>query len=280
MKIKFYMLMMALFALSAVSCSDEKDEPAEKPAEKVAGIYDGYTLASCNYFSNSVTAKEQVKIAATGDATVNITFTSDTWGTFTISDATVTIDADSYSIKGDGITKMGHQGVEKEYDCSFEGVVQVSSSSAVFTFSVPSVMGGLTIEFIKGEIPADLVVAGTYSGYSKAVAQYFPDGMYTDDQVIAVESNGDGTYKVDYVSDTWGTFTIAKASLVVENDLYTLTGVGVTKMGMNGTTNDYECELTAVIDIFKEDPKFTFSVPAVMGGLTIEFSTGDMPVTE
>ena len=51
-------------------------------------------------------------------------------------------------------------------------------------------------------------------------------------------------------------------------------------MGKNGNVKEYECSFEGTIDVAKENPAFTFSVPSVMGGLSIEFHTGKMPATE
>lgn len=284
MKLKLYMLMMTLFAFSAVSCSDD-DEPVIKPAEQVATTYDGYTVANCKYFTDMATDNQSVTITATGDATVNVSYTSDSWGTFTITGATVSESGNQYIIKGTGVTVMGMNGNEKEYECTFEGVVQAPHSSAMvpatFKFSIAAVMGGMTIEFTEGEMPVKLIVAGTYSGYVKASAAYFPDGMYADNQTLTVSANSDGTYKVTYTSDTWGTFTITGAEVSKDGSNYILTGDGVTLMGMSADSQkEYECTLTATIDADKNNPSFVFKVPSVMGGLTVEFLTGEMPVTE
>lgn len=280
MKLKFYMLMMALFAFSAVSCSDD-DEPVVKPAEEVAASYNGYTIANCQYFSNMVAAGQSIKVEAKSDNTVDVTYTSDTWGEFTIAGATVTAEGDIYTIKGNGTTKMGHAGSEKEYECSFEGKVQAGKVSPEFTFTVPAVMGGMTIKFYEGDAPAELLLAGSYSGYTKAVAQYFPDGMLADNQTITVTANNDGTVNIVYESDTWGKFTVEKATISLADGVYKIEGDGKTEMGMSADSiKAYDCTLVASIDAAKENPSFVFTVPAVMGGLTVEFFSGDMPTEE
>jgi hypothetical protein len=49
---------------------------------------------------------------------------------------------------------MGHAGATaKEYDCTFTGSVDVAKSNYKLSFSVPSVMGGLTIELNPGTAP-------------------------------------------------------------------------------------------------------------------------------
>lgn len=155
MKSKLYLLMLTLFAFCAVSCSD--DEPEVKPAEEVAGVYNGYTVANCKYFSD-MTAEDQVlTLTATGDATVNATYTSDSWGEFSVKNATVVQSGNTYKIQGTGVTVMGMNGATSEYECSFEGTVQASETSATptsFVFSVAGVMGGLTIDFIESDMPS------------------------------------------------------------------------------------------------------------------------------
>ena len=284
MKLKLYMLMMSIFAICAVSCSDD-DEPVVKPAEEVAATYSGYTVANCKYFTDMAEDNQTLTITAIADATVNVTYSSDSWGDFTINGATVTESGNAYVISGTGVTVMGMNGTTSDYECSFSGTVQKPYSSvapkAVFSFTVPGVMGGLTIEFTEGEIPANLVVAGNYSGYTKATAQYFPDGMYSEDQTVTVEYNSDGTFNVAYTSDTWGVFSIKNATMSVADKVYTLTGSGTTQMGMSADSmKEYECTMTATIDVNKGNSVFTFTVPGVMGGLTIEFTEGEMPTEE
>jgi len=48
-------------------------------------------------------------------------------------------------------------------------------------------------------------------------------------------------------------------------------------MGMNGNIQEYACRFAGTVDAAKENPEFTFTVPAVMGGLTISFINGEMP---
>lgn len=153
MKLKLYMLMMAMFAISAVSCSD--DEPVVKPAEEVAASYSGYTIANCQYFTDMITADQTVTIEAKSDDTVDVSYTSDTWGEFTITGAKVTVSNNVYTISGNGVTVMGMGGNVKEYDCTFVGTVQSGKTSPEFVFTVPAVMGGMTIEFLEGEAPVE-----------------------------------------------------------------------------------------------------------------------------
>jgi hypothetical protein len=147
-KILFAMFAMALLI---TSCGDSNDD-VENLAQDVAAKYEGYANASCAYFNNSYTDNQTVVVTAKTVNTVDVTYTSDTWGTFTVSDATVAKNGTSYYISGSGTTLMGHAGATpKEYECTLTGTV--ANGSGVFTFKCPSVMGGLTIELNPGTAP-------------------------------------------------------------------------------------------------------------------------------
>ena len=120
-------------------------------------------------------------------------------------------------------------------------------------------------------------VAGTYSGWSKAELQYSPTPMASDAQTITVTEETDETVSVNYTSDTWGTFTLTGVTVTESNGTYTLSGSGTTVMGMSaGSQSEYECTLTATVS-GTSDFSFVFEVPAVMGGLTITVSPGEVP---
>jgi hypothetical protein len=273
-KILFAMFAMALLV---TSCSDSSDE-IENVAQDVAAKYEGYANAGCAYFSNSITDNQTVVVTAKTTNTADVTYTSDTWGTFTISDATVAKSGATYYITGSGTTLMGHAGATpKEYDCTLSGIV--ANGNGEFTFTCPSVMGGLTIKIQQGDVPAELVVPGTYSGYTKADCAYFKDN-YSDDEsaTITFENNA---YTLTYESATWGTFTIENISVTNENGTFVLSGSGKTLMGHAGATaKEYDCTFTGSVDVAKSNYKLSFSVPSVMGGLTIELNPGTAPTTE
>lgn len=272
-RIKFLSLLAMLITLA--SCSSD-DDPKDL-AKNAVGNYSGYSVASCNYFPNMVSTNQGVRLTSTELNKVNISYESDTWGTITILGADLSGDEGGLLIKGSGISTMTHAGNTSEYDCSVEGTLVGKDLS--LTFSCPQVMGGLKIEFKQGDIPADIIVPGTYSGYTEAKSTYF-SGMMADDQKIVITRNENNSYKVVYSSDKWGEFAIDAATVQPINDAFTIKGDGTTKMGMNGNVNEYVCSIEGTIDISKENPTFTFSVPAVMGGLSIVFHTGDMPAEE
>lgn len=128
--------------------------------------------------------------------------------------------------------------------------------------------------------PEDLTanIAGAYSGYVEASSGYF-NGMYEDNQTVTLTRNADGTFNIAYESESFGSFTIKNASASVSGSKVTLTGDGVTEMGMNGNVKEYNCSFSGTVNTDKSNPDFTFSVPTVMGGLTLHFLPGSAPAT-
>lgn len=127
------------------------------------------------------------------------------------------------------------------------------------------------------KVPAPTVadIAGSYQGYTLAGCAYFQN-LCADDETVTIAENADGTARVTFVSDSWGEFTIPVATMSENGGTYALTGSGQTKMGMGGNVSSYDCTYTAVIRS-KESAQMQFKVAGVMGGLTIEFNTGEAP---
>jgi hypothetical protein len=147
---KFIFAMLAM-VFCMTSCSDSDNEVVNV-AQEVAAKYEGYTNASCAYFSDQVTDDQTLTITTKTVETVDVTYTSDTWGSFTVNDATVVSNGTSYQITGAGTTLMGHAGSEpKEYACTLSGTI--INGKAELTFTCPSVMGGLNIVFKSGSAP-------------------------------------------------------------------------------------------------------------------------------
>ena len=273
---KIFKLFIVPALVTMAACSND-DDIAKNLADEIKGEYAGYTLSSSNYFSNMVTTDENVTITATSTLNqVDITYISETLGTTTISGAVVSGSNGDYTITGTGHAEMGHGGSTSIYDCTVAGTI--ANGVADLTFKYPTVMGGFTIEFLQGEIPATVVLPGNYTGYVNAVAQYFPTGMKSDDQSLTITLNDNEQYSLKYTSDTWGTFNFDDIEVKTDDKgSFMLNGSGICTMGMNGSSKDYDCTFTATIDPEKENPEFVFTVPSVMGGLTITFYTGSMP---
>lgn len=274
MKIKSVLMMLSA-AVFMMAC--DKDENGSKTVD-FAGSYNGYTLASCNYFQNMISADETVVITENTDGTATVSFTSATWGEFTVTDAQASVSGDLCTLSGSGQTQMGMGGSTSAYDCTFTAEIK-SQTDARMEFSIPAVMGGMTLTFQTGDAPADLLLAGTYEGYTDADCAMFQD-RYTDGESVKLTANGDGSVKVVFESASWGTFTVESATAAKEGDEYLFTGSGSVAMGMGGSTSNYDFTLSGRSNAAKDDFSIAFNVPAVMGGLTVTLLPGTAPTTE
>ena len=267
-------LTMAVVVLCSAACSDEKELPA---VADIAGSYEGYTLAGCAYFQNTCVTDETVTVTGNADGTANVTFTSGSWGEFSIPNAQMSESGGTYTLMGSGQTKMGMGGNVSSYDCTYTAVIE-SREKAQVQFKVSGVMGGLTIDFTTGEVPADLLLAGTWEGYTNAGCTYFQN-RYTDDESLKMTANSDETLSVVFESATWGTFKVDKATIKKNGDNYTFTGEGTVSIGMGDNVKDYAFTMTGESNAAKDDYSIAFSVPAVMGGLTVTLLPGKAPAT-
>lgn len=272
MKLKT-ILAMSVAALCSAACSDDETMPA---AVDIDGIYEGYTLAGCAYFQNTCTADETVTVTKNADGSACVIFTSDSWGEFSIPNAQIIENEGVYTLMGSGQTKMGMGGNVSSYDCTYTAVIR-SRENAQMQFEVAGVMGGLTVDFATGEAPADLLLAGTYSGYTDASCTYFQN-RYTDDESLKITANGDGSLAVVFESATWGTFHADKATVSKNGTEYAFTGEGTVSMGMGENVTDYAFTMTGTSNAAKDSYSIAFNVPAVMGGLTVTLLPGTAPV--
>lgn len=271
---------MTAIALLTASCSDDDNNGNESinPAVNVAGTYAGYSEAAFQYTDTPlVSADESLTIQTDADnTTATITYTSSSFGEFTISGTEVTYANGTYTLSGEGSTMMGMSGNISEYECTLKGTLNEAKNEGTFTFNVPAVMGGMNITFILGEVPVSKLLAGSYEGWTEASCAYF-EGMQATDQTLSLTANADDTFTLAYTSDSWGEFSFENLSVTSANGIYTLSGEGVTMMGMDGNVSEYPCTVTGSINANKENVSFTFTVPGVMGGLTITFTQGEAP---
>ena len=267
---------MMLSVASLMTACDKEENASETVG--FAGSYDGYTLASCNYFQNMISADETVVISENADGTASVSFASATWGEFTITDAQAGVSGSICTLSGSGQTQMGMGGSTSAYDCTFTAEIR-SQTDAWMEFSIPAVMGGMTLTFQTGDAPADLLLAGKYEGYTDADCSYFQD-RYTDGESVVLTANGDGTLKVVFESASWGTFTVESASAAKDGEEYVFTGSGTVSMGMGDSTSDYDFTLSGRSNPAKDDFSIAFNVPAVMGGLTVTLLPGTAPAAE
>lgn len=127
-------------------------------------------------------------------------------------------------------------------------------------------------------VSASKEVAGSYTGYSLAKFQYSPQPMVTDGETVVLQETADGTVSVSYTSSKWGEFSVPAAKASGSDGIYVVMGEGTVVMGMSeDSKKEYQCSLNGTVNKTDGKSGFVFSVLAVMGGLNIEFYTGDMP---
>lgn len=226
MKIKNFLVMM-LMTLCVIACTNNDDEVSVSTG--VIGTYDGFILASCAYFQNMATNNQSVVITAgsTSDK-VNISYISDTWGTFVFTDATVTLNGGIYTIEGNGTTEMGHAGSISTYECSIAATLDNKTITSL-VFSVPSVMGGMTLTFTQDDMPPVLGITGSYSGtLNLAVAGNSAGNIDGETVTITAAENGTATITLAGFSAgamALGDVTITSVAVATEDYItYTISG--------------------------------------------------------
>lgn len=124
------------------------------------------------------------------------------------------------------------------------------------------------------EIDVAAEVAGSYVGTTSASFQYSPEPMVTENETFNITAAGEGLVDVIYESSTWGSFSFKGVS-VSGTDPYTLAGEGTTLMGMGDTKNEYAATFEGTVGKKAGTAGFLVTVPAVMGGITIEFTLAE-----
>ena len=263
----------ALMAASTLTSCSSDDDNAPDYAADITGDYACWASMNSGYFSNNISLDQKVSVTKINESTVSVSYISASFGTFTIPEATVTSNGNAYVISGAGTTEMGRDGNLKEYPCTLSASINGNSQS--FEFSIPSVMGGSTITLTPGELPADkycYVVAGSFSGKFTGTSQYFPEGMADDvESTVVVSAQSDGKVTVTCDSETWGKITVTDLVVTRDGDKFSFSGQGKNEMpGMNGgATKEYVCDADCSEDVATGTNDFKFTMPAVMGGLTL-----------
>lgn len=250
-------------------------------ANMVADTYVGYHEMSSKYFSGMYGINDTIKVKANEDGTASVTFNSDSWET-TITGVTVVSEGDNYTLTGEGTMSMaGMSGQKSDYACQLSGTISKDKSACSLVFTLPSVMGGTTIAFSNGEVPVAKYLAGDYTGWSKFVFKYMPNGMNYDAQTVKLTANEDGTATITYTSTDLGNSEIVVTITKGDDGSYQLSGEGEFNMGMSGSeAKAYACTVEGTISSDKATYSIVFTLPSVMGGSTITFQNGSAPATE
>lgn len=116
-------------------------------------------------------------------------------------------------------------------------------------------------------------IAGTYKGYSIGKSKMFTDYLMGSDASATITANTDGTINLVYKSGS-GDFTLNNLALTSKS----FSGEGEVALAMGGTsTKSYEYTLEGSVNDSKV-LTLRANVPAVMGGMDIEFIQGEIPL--
>lgn len=139
----------SLLILCFVACSND-DAPEISAAEFAAGTY-SCTGSGKSLITNMDLSNEQkVKIEKVTDSRAKVEYSIDyngmPFGTFKTDNATVTIDKNGTAlINGSGTINMGMGNKPADYTFTVSGEISKDKKDVEFIFSIPDVMGGLTI---------------------------------------------------------------------------------------------------------------------------------------
>ncbi len=271
-------LMLMLTIFTTFSCSSDDDNTPSW--HNLAGEYAGWTSGQFKYSSTPIATDNEKLTIAVNDGKMSLQLVSNQWGTATVNDVTIAEQGNDYKLSGTGSATLGMAGSQaKQYDCTMEGTVSKDKKTVSVTLTYPAVMGGTTVSFTLGEAPVAKLVAGSYSGWTKGDCQYFKDRTQNGEK-LAISSNDDGTVDVKLTSQMWGETTISGVKSEKTADGFSLSGTGKFTMGMGDKQNEYDCNLTGTLSADKETYSIAFTMPAVMGGLTITFAQGEAPSAE
>ena len=78
----------AIFA--ACSCGNGENTSAEVNLASLSGTYSGYSLATCQMFTDMLATDQTLTVTDNGDETLSISYTSDMFGEFSMPSCTVT----------------------------------------------------------------------------------------------------------------------------------------------------------------------------------------------
>lgn len=227
-------------------------------------------------------AYDTITVAISGAETVDITYSNDTWGDYTIEGATVTLNDDgSYSLTGTGTGSMAsHSGGTTDYYCDFTATADAEGVFTEATFYMEAVMGGTSVVCTEGSAPA-YAIAGDYVGSLTGVFAY--GTLDSESDTVTIDYVDTDYATVTLNDSTWGEFVVESVE-VIEGDDYTMSGTGTVAMdNHSGGTNDYEFDFEGTISLDLSEYTFVYTLE-IMGGTTItvtntEDETGIQTVT-
>ncbi|HIZ88301.1 MAG TPA: calycin-like domain-containing protein [Candidatus Coprenecus pullistercoris] len=258
---------VAVFATSCEKNENQNQNQNQEPglevnlSEAVAGTYTGYSTAEFQYSSTPMVSQSQtLTVTAEDGGTVSVSYTSDTWGTFTMAGAAVTESGGTYALNGSGKTVMGMSAdSQSEYDCTLTAEISGTDDFS-FVFDVPAVMGGLKITLLPGNPPAELLISGSYTGtLTMSVMGTAMDPMEEAQVSLAAEGDvwtltlpemGMGTMSMESISvevelaESADGYTLSAESIEAVSGETSITGSLTGTVSADGSTMTLSAEIT------------------------------------
>lgn len=277
MKLQFSLLAFSALLL-IVACGDDKPTTidSEDLVKFVEGTYDGYTSAEFEKENPVIELNESIILKDNGDGAVNVSYISEKWGEFVISNAEVSDKGTNYSVSGKGKVQLVMPGKEKkEYDLNLEGTVSKDKKMATFVFNIPSATeGGAKITFYMGDLPPAEIIQGTYIGNLNASIMGMPQPPIEDASIIITnKNNGKATvtlvgFSLSASEESTDTESMVFKDVdieVSEEDIYSLSGKIDTTSGsikvtgnISGTIVNNEANITFEMETVS--PHISFEV--------------------
>ena len=202
MRLTRFIPVAVMATLAAMSCNPVEEI---KPATEVTGTYSGWSKAEFQYSPTPMVSNTQTLTvtAEEGGETVAVSYTSDTWGTFTVTGAAVTGTDGTYTVTGSGKTVMGMSAdSQSEYDCTLSATIK-SADDFTFTFDIPSgtYTGTLNMSVMGSAMDpvenATMVLDVADDGKTVLTISSFGMGMMTLEDVtvdVTLTESADGSY--------------------------------------------------------------------------------------
>ncbi|MCD8301637.1 MAG: hypothetical protein LUC44_01310 [Prevotellaceae bacterium] len=259
------------------ACSDDDNGNGNEividviDADAVKGTYQGYTSVESAYFTGYYYSDQSMTISKNQDTTYTLSYTNERWGTYTITLTSVTTTQGGYTFSGEGSGVMG----DTTYACTASGTTDVDLRDYTITISSVQVMGGTTITLHPGTLDWGAMAAGSFEGYTTATFAYIDYNMGNEDATVEITDAGDSTVNVTLTSGTWGSYTVSGAAVSANGSIVIAETAGTgTLTGHSGVESTYNCTIGGTVSSI--GASLTVSVPAMMGGTTITFTTGDI----
>lgn len=282
--LKFYHGLVAmaalLLSLSMVSCSDDDDDTPDV-ADAIVGSHEGYASVGFTYISYLYSyTGETVTITKASATTVDVAYSNETWGDYSVEGATVTANSNgTYTLSGEGTAAIAsaYHGTSSTYDCTLAATIASDGTITELTFTM-SFMGTTTVTFVEGEAPATFCVPGDYEGSMAMTVSTIDCGTVDMTAAIVAESE-------ESVLVTLDAFDISVSTMHMDMSIgeIAISGVSVTDNGDGTYTLSNEDFTVEDVDYDETTITVTGSLEGTIDAdgnatLTMPLTFGSMPM--